>query len=808
MSTASSPFTLPNWMQPQYRALDWGLLLMLLLALLAALPFVARPGLPRETDAELHVFRTAELMNCLHGGALYPRWAPNFWYGYGYPFFNYYGSFTYYLASGVGLLTGEGPVLGARVVFALGQVVAGLGTFAFVRRRWNAAAGFVAGMVYAYSPYIVLIDPHLRGDMAEAFALGLLPAILWAFDRVLSTGRGYTVLLAAGLLAALVFTHNLMALVGFALLAGWLVWLRALARPPHAAAHWRLTWLTLVLGVLLASFFWLPVFLESGAVQLDRLVGPGHFDYRNHFLELGELLAPSLPVDFGAANPAYRFNLGVVTWVMALAGGLALLRQMRHPPASGSTYQATLDEWRRRFARGETGELTLSAGAWRDATYFGAVGLALIFLMLPASGVVWETVPLLALLQFPWRLLGAASLCLAVLAGAATRWLSALRGPAQAAAFGMMVALPMMGALPVLYPPPWPPDFGETTPQAYLDFELSGVALGTTSGGEYLPQTVLVPPGPQPSLIESYAGPGPVDKVNRTTLPPGTQVDVVHHGPMEDQFLVQGQEAFLLRLYTFAFPGWRVEIDGRPAAYEIGSPEGFIVVPVPAGTHQVRVFFSSTPTRIFANSISVLALVGLGGVYALALRRSASFNPPRPLLNRHMTTAAAAAVALFVGVKLAADRQPGLFYLHTPPGETPTPAQYAHRLAFEDGVELLAYDLPRASARPGETLEVTLYWHILQSTETNYQVFVHLAPLGGPKVPAAQSDKLNPGDYPTSRWTPAHYVRDAHVMRLPADIPPGDYLLSFGLYDMHTDTRVTTERGEDQGILPIFIHVW
>lgn len=49
---------------------------------------LSRAALPQETDAELHVFRLAELSESGCGGEWYPRWSPNFYYGYGYPIFN------------------------------------------------------------------------------------------------------------------------------------------------------------------------------------------------------------------------------------------------------------------------------------------------------------------------------------------------------------------------------------------------------------------------------------------------------------------------------------------------------------------------------------------------------------------------------------------------------------------------------------------------------------------------------------------------------------------------------------------------
>ena len=47
---------------------------------------------------------------------------------------------------------------------------------------------------------------------------------------------------------------------------------------------------------------------------------------------------------------------------------------------------------------------------------------------------------------------------------------------------------------------------------------------------------------------------------------------------------------------------------------------------------------------------------------------------------------------------------------------------------------------------------------------------------------AAQSDHLNPGDFPTRRWPTDKYVRDVHTFTLPADLPPGEYTIKTGLW--------------------------
>ena len=65
-----------------------------------------------------------------------------------------------------------------------------------------------------------------------------------------------------------------------------------------------------------------------------------------------------------------------------------------------------------------------------------------------------------------------------------------------------------------MYPPLWEADFGDTSPRGMIDFELSGVALGTTSTGDFLPKPIGREPGPTQSLLDSYDT-GVIDKFDR-----------------------------------------------------------------------------------------------------------------------------------------------------------------------------------------------------------------------------------------------------------------------------------------------------
>jgi hypothetical protein len=80
-----------------------------------------------------------------------------------------------------------------------------------------------------------------------------------------------------------------------------------------------------------------------------------------------------------------------------------------------------------------------------------------------------------------------------------------------------------------------------------------------------------------------------------------------------------------------------------------------------------------------------------------------------------------------------------------------------------------------------------LYWKAREPVAANYQVFVHLTSI--PEHTWGQSDRLNPGDYPTTRWPLDRYVLDPHTLRVAPGAPPGDYTVRVGLWDHRTGIR-------------------
>lgn len=758
-----------NRVRPYLRRFDWNLLLIGLL-LLPALQPLFKPTLTQSSDGLAHLYRLVALDRVLEQGALFTRWLPDLVYGYGSPLFVYYPPLAYYLAE-IPHALGLDAVYAFNLSMALALVVAAWGVYLFVREIFGAAAGIVAAVAYAYSPF-QLLNVYARGSLPTAWGMAFLPLALWAFYRLARPGEppdrpgqaGWARLARPGVIPAAVFlaawllSHNVTVLIFGPLLAGYLLLFLFLGRDRRKAAA---TGLALLLGAGLAAFFLLPALAEREFAQLWRLTTPPDFDFHYHFIPWTELLAWPPVVDTGLLNPVPPLTIGLVQLGLALLGLAGLIR-LRGP-------------------------------AQRPVVALSALALgASIFMMLPDSVGVWERLPLIALVQRPSRLLGLPALLMAVLAGAA---LAAFGGPPVArtrrslllALGGVLVVAG--GAVPLLYPrydrvPSTDPDLLDM-----MAYEHASGTIGTTSFGEYLPQWVRQAPRESP-LEELYRSGAPLDRLDRGYLPPGAGAETELAGLNRLAVRLRSPEATQAVFHTFFFPGWQATIDGRPAEVAPVSERGLIGVAVPAGESELVLRFAETPLRRAANLISLLAALAAAGLVAIRLGRAARPDTTpvaAPLPGGHALALAALGIGLLLFKSIYLDRVSNPLKRDFD-GQHVAGAQVDVQANLGNAFTLLGYDWSGPAVAPGDTLDLTLYWQAQHSPARDYSSLVQLVDTAR-NIYGAQ-DNLHPGQYPTSRWPPWGYVADPHAVPVPAGTPPGDYFLVAGLYRPDTWQRL------------------
>lgn len=755
----------------------WSGLLWLGLITLLGLPLISPlwrlTAVPCTHDGHLHYHRIAALRYAWDNGVLFSRWLPDVAFGYGYPFFIFREAPPLYLPFLPHLLGLPLPAA-SNLFYALTILAAGWFMFLWVRDIFNERAAVVSAVAYMAAPYI-LVDALIRGNSPESLALPLFPVVLWAGRRWVLGGSLGSFVAGVGGLALLALSHNISTLIFVPSLLVYLVVVVAVAAPDgNAPSRWaavrgpfvRLVML-LVLGLGLTIFYTGGALAELDLVTLEQSTTTRNNDWRFNFASLAEIFAPVAPEDPLLVNPPLRLRLGWVPVALAALG------------TTGLWWIRGAD----RRAREQRAHIILMIAA------------AAVFLImaLPLSRWLWDSLPLIDFVQFPWRFVGRAALPVAFLAGVVfahpafaggavgwRRW-AWLAVPAA-------VALLLLEAVPNLYPRYCAEDPFPTIVTVH-DYERATGLVGVDPEGSYFPRTVVERPSGSPLEADYRAGQLP-QRFDATVLPPGATLDDVVYDGLRATARVTSPEPYTARYLSFTYPGWSVTVDGRPVPITPEDPSGLITFPVPAGDHEIRVGWSMTPLRLALSSLSIIALVvSAGVVVSLWLqpqaRRETTAAPPP---ERRLLAALALVGLLLLGFKLlVVDRTDTVFRR---PGAPPV----AEPAALVGGaLRLDGTTLSRDTVPAGETFDIDIAWTATDPPPVDYQTNVWLeGPEGliwsdlGTERPRLYEDAP-----PTRQWAAGEWGWDSREVRVLPGTPPGDYRLVVTLFDKATLQPVT-----------------
>lgn len=779
------------------RVLRSDYVLLALLTLPATFALLLNPGLPNTADGVLHLYRTVELDRAWRDGIFFPRLAPDFAYGYGYPLFNYYAP-LFYFASQILHLVSPSFEIGMKAAIVLIFYLYPLGMYLFTRAFLSRAAARVAAVAYLYTPYR-FYEAFIQGDYPQFLALAIVPFCLFALTPapLSHSGRGecsvplrvarsarecarhrvrgerfrfFTFVFAY---AALVLSHNITALIATPLIGAYILFRLARLSPYVGHDALRVAG-SVALALGLTAFFWLPALGEQKYVRIERLT-QGFFHYENYFLTPTELLSPNIPPDLAGVNPYIPFNLGPVIFALALLGVLALGWNLL----------------RRRAAQ------------TRSHLFFLIAALALTAMTLPISTPLWEHLPLLKLTEFPWRFVGLAAIPLAALVGLAMQQMQValphlslahpvphrtsrhVRSTSLVTAIAIMLLV--LDSFVHLFPRTPFLQHGNPSLADIAKFELASGALGTTSAGEYLPIWTQRRMYSSPLVSQLLADRVP-DHLQREALPVTVRIAVVAQTIYREAYHFNSAGPLTMRIQRIYFPGWTAAIDGQPVPLELVAPNATMQVLMPAGEHIVDFTFNETVLRGVADGLSLITLGVCVGVWIYGRRKIRQPVAEASQVETTLTPPYSHTPILITSLALIAFyfAAPQIGYVRYSPLPTVLGVQHARDDNVGDQMRLLGYDLSASSVSAGDALALTLYWQPLRLIEKDYAVFVHLDnPLTLETV--AQTINDHPGNISTVELPLSLYVRDPHVLRVPATVEPGVYWLRIGLLDTRSD---------------------
>lgn len=514
-------------------------------------------GSPSGHDFEFHLYSWLEVLSQWKLGIVYPRWAALAQFAYGEPRFIFYPPASWTL--GAALSTIFPWTLVSSIYIWLVLLGAGTSMF-FLARRWlDRRDATFAAVLYAINPYHVLIV-YWRSAFAELLASALVPLLLLMLLRA-DEKRRHAIVFLALVLAGSWLTNAPSAVMihySLALLILVIAWQRRSA---------RILWVgsaAVLLGAGLAAFYLLPAIYEQKWVNIAEAVS---FGLR--------------PVDSFLFARTTDPEHDVFNHLVSSVAVAEILLTM-------------LVAWAARSWR------TRERGLWYLLVVWASV---CAILMLPFTNVLWNILPKLRFIQFPWRLM----LCLGVPFASLTA-IGVKRWTSRAALY--LAALCVMGLAGHHFQPPWwdhAPDLREMR-------DNMAIGAGYEGTDEYTPVG---------------ADPWAVDKgksARRVTVdgPAHAAIRVSEWNPDHKLFTAEMSAPDILALRLFNYPAWRVEVNGRQVQAGARAGSGEMLVPVQAGENRVQIIFVRTWDRTAGAWITlgafIVMLVSLGAPAWLGFR--------------------------------------------------------------------------------------------------------------------------------------------------------------------------------------------
>lgn len=507
-----------------------------------------KPGIPPTHDGEFHVLRFEQFFKSINQGTLYPRWAQDFNNGYGIPLFNYVYPLPNYVASFTHLL-GFSFIDSLKINMILATIFGSIFFYLWTRKYWGEWGALVSSVFYAYSPYH-LLDIYVRGSVGEVWSLGLAPMLLWGYQSYFESRKIRYFVFSSFAIGLIVFAHNILAVVFFAFFFSYAFFLSFIKKQNIKNKFKEFSSAVFIsfLGTGLSAIFWLPAILETRYVR-----GLQIFDPTQHFPIIYKLVYSSWGYGFSGVNipDQMSFQIGIANVLVIIICLMIFIFKKRVSIAG----------------------------------YFLFIFGITVFLITPFSEFIWQNIPFVSYVQFPWRLLSVVIFASSFLAGSVVSKNLIKNEQLRIIISVLLIVLSVGLSLDYIKAP-----FHHIRDDKYY-LERENFTYGTNSPG---------------NVFNTLYFNDKLTPVEERISSNSFKINYVSRSVTHEKVILRGDKDGEVLINIADFPGWTVRIDGVSVSKET-TKDGIIKVNVSEGQHSMEAVLKSTRLQTISLMITVFS---------------------------------------------------------------------------------------------------------------------------------------------------------------------------------------------------------
>ncbi len=541
------------------------------------------------------VARLFDLDQALRAWHIPPRIAPNLGFGYGYPFFNFYPPFAYYIAE-VFKIIGFSYIGSIKLMVGLGFILGSFFMYLLSKEFFGKLGGLISAVFYTYAPYHA-VDIYVRGAFPEFWSMVFLPAIFWSFYKLKQGSKWKFFILSIIFTSSLILTHNLVMVMTIPFILVWIIFLIFTSK--NKKRFLLASFAALIFSFLVTSYFWVPSFFEKQYTMVSLLTTE-LANYGQHFVYLRQFWNSA----WGYGGSIYglydglSFEIGKIHIILSFLACLIAVKLLIF-------------------------KKTRMIGA--ILVIFIAFLLFSIFMATFHSKFIWDRIEFLWYIQFPWRFLIFSSLFSSFLAGS----FSLIPLPGKIKIFLTIVILSTMIWINMNY---FTPAFffisakdSDYISQEKIRWDASIIAA------EYVPKGIATKKSNIDTTIIDIDKKD-IAKKSFQIISGDMVVTQIQDFPQEKRYKVISNKKSLLRINTYSFPGWKVYIDEEEVSYADNNKLKLITLNPLVGSHTIVVKFTDTKIRAWGNWISLVSTVTLIMLSILNIIKNHALSRAKPIL--------------------------------------------------------------------------------------------------------------------------------------------------------------------------------